>query len=166
MVKLEGGGWLAPTIEFLTTRSIPVCAHIGLTPQSIHALGAYRVQGRDDHSADEILRDSKTLESAGAEMLVAELIPTELGRKLTTSLSIPTIGIGAGPHMTGQVLVLHDMLGISGGKRPRFVKDFLGSSGDIASAISQFVAEVRSGAFPAAEHSFEQVAESQRLALV
>jgi 3-methyl-2-oxobutanoate hydroxymethyltransferase len=166
MVKLEGGAWLAPTIEFLTTRSIPVCAHVGLTPQSIHALGAYKVQGRDDHSAEQIIKDSKVLESAGAEMLVAELIPTELGRKLTSALSIPTIGIGAGPHMTGQVLVLHDMLGLSSGKRPRFVKNFLASSGDIATAVTQFVTEVRSGTFPAPEHSFEQEAELQRLALV
>lgn len=166
MVKLEGGAWLAPTVEFLTTRSIPVCAHVGLTPQSIHALGAYRVQGRDEYSAEQIISDSKTLESAGAEMLVAELIPTELGRKLTSSLLIPTIGIGAGPHMTGQVLVLHDMLGLSSRKRPRFVKNFLASSGDIATAVTQFVTEVRSGAFPASEHSFDQVAELPRLAVV
>ena len=166
MVKLEGGAWLAPTVEFLTTRSIPVCAHIGLTPQSIHALGTYRVQGRDDHSAQQILCDGKALESAGADMVVVELIPTELGRNLTTFLSIPTVGIGAGPHMTGQVLVLHDMLGLSSGKRPRFVKNFLGSSGDIAAAVTQFVIDVRSGSFPAAEHCFEQAVELQRLALV
>lgn len=163
MVKLEGGAWLAPTVEFLTTRSIPVCAHVGLTPQSINALGSYRVQGREDRAAKQILRDGKTLESAGAEMIVAELIPTELGRKLTSAVSIPTIGIGAGPHMTGQVLVLHDMLGLSTGKRPRFVKNFLAASGDIAAAVTQFVSEVRSGVFPAVEHSFEQAAELEHL---
>lgn len=163
MVKVEGGAWLAPTVEFLTTRSIPVCAHVGLTPQSIHALGSYRVQGRDEHAAEEILRDAKILESAGAEMLVAELIPSQLGLRLTEALSIPTIGIGAGPRTTGQVLVLHDMLGISSGKRPRFVKNFLSSNGDIAAAVSQFVAEVRNGTFPGPEHSFDQTIHVQNV---
>jgi 3-methyl-2-oxobutanoate hydroxymethyltransferase len=163
MVKVEGGAWLAPTIEFLSTRGIPVCAHVGLTPQSIHALGTYRVQGRDEDSAQEILHDARVLERAGAEMLVAELIPAQLGKRLTEALSIPTIGIGAGPHMTGQVLVLHDMLGLSVGKPPRFVKNFLSKSGDIAGAVGQFVAEVRSGVFPSAEHTFEHVAELQRV---
>jgi 3-methyl-2-oxobutanoate hydroxymethyltransferase len=161
MVKLEGGAWLAPTVEFLSTRGIPVCAHVGLTPQSIHAMGTYRVQGRDDNSAAAILNDGKVLESAGAEMLVVELVPSQLGQRLTSSLSIPTIGIGAGPHTTGQVLVLHDMLGLSSGKRPRFVKNFLETQGDIAAAIARFVAEVRQGTYPSAEHSFEQVAELQ-----
>jgi 3-methyl-2-oxobutanoate hydroxymethyltransferase len=160
MVKLEGGAWLAATVEFLTTRSIPVCAHIGLTPQSINAFGVYRVQGRDVQSADAIMVSGKVLQEAGAEMLVAELIPSELGRRLTEALSIPTIGIGAGPHMNGQVLVLHDMLGISGGRRPRFVKDFLACTGDISSAVRQFVSEVRSGVFPAVEHGFEDDAKT------
>ncbi|MFN4896647.1 MAG: 3-methyl-2-oxobutanoate hydroxymethyltransferase [Pseudomonadota bacterium] len=165
MVKLEGGSWLAPTVEFLRTRDVPVCAHVGLTPQSIHALGTYRVQGKDDQSAERIVNDAKLLEHAGAEMLVVELVPSNVGARLTSELSIPTIGIGAGPHTTGQVLVLHDMLGISKGKRPRFVKDFLGASGggDIATAISQYVAQVRAGAFPSSEHSFEQVTEIQRI---
>jgi 3-methyl-2-oxobutanoate hydroxymethyltransferase len=161
MVKLEGGTWLAPTVEFLSTRGIPVCAHVGLTPQSIHAMGTYRVQGRDDDSASAIVNDAKHLERAGADMLVVELVPSQLGARLTDALSIPTVGIGAGPHTTGQVLVLHDMLGLSAGKRPRFVKNFLGASGDIPTAISQFVAEVRAGIYPSAEHSFEQVAELQ-----
>lgn len=161
MVKLEGGAWLAPTVEFLSARGIPVCGHVGLTPQSIHAMGTYRVQGRDDNSAAQIVDDARKLESAGAEMLVVELVPSQLGERLTHSLSIPTIGIGAGPHTTGQVLVLHDMLGLSSGKRPRFVKDFLGTGGNVAAAISRFVEEVREGAYPAAEHSFEQVAELQ-----
>jgi len=163
MVKVEGGAWLAPTVEFLSTRGIPVCAHVGLTPQSIHALGTYRVQGRDEDSAQEILQDARVLERAGAEMLVAELIPAQLGLRLTEALSIPTIGIGAGPHMTGQVLVMHDMLGLSAGKPPRFVKNFPSKNGDIAGAVGQFVAEVRAGAFPSAEHSFEHVAELQRV---
>jgi 3-methyl-2-oxobutanoate hydroxymethyltransferase len=148
MVKLEGGAWLAPTIEFLTTRDIPVCAHVGLTPQSINSLGAYRVQGRDEGSAEQIIRDAKILENAGAEMLVAELIPSELGMRLTKALSIPTIGIGAGRHTTGQVLVLHDMLGLTQGKRPSFAKDFLSIGGDVAGAVFQFVSEVQAGRFP------------------
>jgi len=155
MVKLEGGAWLAPTVEFLATRDIPVCAHVGLTPQSIHALGSYRVQGRDDHSAKEILHEGKVLESAGAQMLVVELVPAQLGLRLTEALSIPSVGIGAGPHTTGQVLVLHDMLGLTSGKRPRFVKNFLSGGGDIQAAIKQFVTEVRAGIFPGAEHSYE-----------
>lgn len=159
MVKLEGGAWLAPTVEFLSARDIPVCAHVGLRPQSIHAIGAYRVQGRDERSAKQIISDAKILEGAGAQMLVTELIPTQLGRRLSGAVSIPTVGIGAGPHTTGQVLVLHDILGISSGKQPRFVKNFLLEAGDIASAISRYVAEVRAGTFPGAEHCFEQLSE-------
>jgi 3-methyl-2-oxobutanoate hydroxymethyltransferase len=162
MVKLEGGEWLVPTVEFLATRSVPVCAHVGLTPQSINALGSYRVQGRDEQSAQQLLRDAQALERAGADMLVVELIPSSLGRRLTESLTIPTIGIGAGPHTTGQVLVLHDMLGINSGKSPRFVKNFMSSTGSVVGAVQAYVAEVRAGTFPAEEHSFGDVVDLSR----
>jgi 3-methyl-2-oxobutanoate hydroxymethyltransferase len=162
MVKLEGGSWLVPTVEFLVARSIPVCAHIGLTPQSINALGSYRVQGRDEESAQELLRDAQLLEKAGADMLVVELVPSSLGRRLTEALSIPTVGIGAGPGTTGQVLVLHDMLGVTSGKLPRFVKNFMASHSSIQEAVQAYVSEVRAGAFPADEHSFGDLVEVSR----
>jgi 3-methyl-2-oxobutanoate hydroxymethyltransferase len=159
MVKLEGGQWLASTVEFLTTRSIPVCAHVGLTPQSINALGSYRVQGRDEQSAQQLLADAQALERAGADMLVVELVPASLGKRLTESLSIPTVGIGAGVHTTGQVLVLHDMLGVTSGKLPRFVKNFMSSRGSVAEAVQAYVGEVCAGTFPAEEHSFGDVVD-------
>jgi 3-methyl-2-oxobutanoate hydroxymethyltransferase len=160
MVKLEGGAWLAPTVEFLVERSVPVCAHIGLTPQSINALGGYRVQGREQEAADRMIADGVALQGAGASMLVAELIPAELGARLTEALTIPTIGIGAGGDLDGQVLVLHDMLGITLGKRPRFVRDFLAQAGSIRGAVSAFVADVQSGAFPRLEESHRMVANA------
>ncbi|MBU3725029.1 MAG: 3-methyl-2-oxobutanoate hydroxymethyltransferase [Burkholderiaceae bacterium] len=155
MVKIEGGAWLAPTVEFLTQRGIPVCAHLGLTPQSVHQLGGYRVQGRDDAAAKQLIADAKLLQTSGADMVLVELIPTPLGRALTESLSVPTIGIGAGPHTTGQVLVLHDILDVTPGKKARFVKNYMAGAGSIREAISRYVAEVRSGAYPAPEHGFE-----------
>jgi 3-methyl-2-oxobutanoate hydroxymethyltransferase len=155
MVKLEGGAWLAPTVEFLTQRGIPVCAHLGLTPQSVHALGGYRVQGRNQAAADQLIADAKLLEASGADMVLVELIPTPLGKRLTESLHVPTIGIGAGPHLTGQVLVLHDILDVTPGKKARFVKNYLEGAGSIQEAVSRFVAEVRSGAYPQPEHGFE-----------
>lgn len=155
MVKIEGGAWLAPTVEFLTQRGIPVCAHLGLTPQSVHALGGYRVQGRDDAAAKQLIADAKLLESCGADMVLVELIPTPLGKKLTESLLVPTIGIGAGPHTTGQVLVLHDILDVTPGKKARFAKNYLAGAGSIHDAISRYVAEVRSGAYPGPEHGFD-----------
>ncbi len=154
MVKLEGGAWLAPTLKFLTERGIPVCAHIGLTPQSVHALGGYRVQGRDHNAAEQLLADARCLEGAGADIVLVELIPTTLGQRLTESLTAPTIGIGAGPHLTGQVLVLHDILDVTPGKRARFAKNFLEGSGSIRAAIQRFVREVKSGEYPAPEHTF------------
>ena len=155
MVKIEGGAWLAPTVEFLTQRGIPVCAHLGLTPQSVHALGGYRVQGRDDAGAQQLIADAKLLQSSGADMVLVELIPTPLGKRLTESLSVPTIGIGAGPHTTGQVLVLHDILDVTPGKKARFAKNYLAGAGSIREAISRYVTEVRSGAYPGPEHGFE-----------
>jgi 3-methyl-2-oxobutanoate hydroxymethyltransferase len=154
MVKLEGGAWLAPTLKFLTERGIPVCAHLGLTPQSVHALGGYRVQGRDHNAAEQLLADARCLEGAGADIVLVELIPTTLGQRLTESLTVPTIGIGAGPHLTGQVLVLHDILDVTPGKRARFAKNFLEGSGSIRAAIQRFVREVKSGEYPAPEHTF------------
>lgn len=155
MVKIEGGAWLAPTVEFLTTRGISVCAHLGLTPQSVHSLGGYRVQGRGVAQADQLIADAKQLEASGADMVLVELIPTPLGARLTETLCVPTIGIGAGPHMTGQVLVLHDILDVSAGKKARFVKNYLQGTGSIREAITQFVAEVKSGAYPKPEHGFD-----------
>ena len=155
MVKIEGGGWLAPTIEFLTKRGISVCAHLGLTPQSVHQLGGYRVQGRDQSAADQLINDAKLLEASGADMVLVELIPTPLGARLTESLAVPTIGIGAGPHMTGQVLVLHDILDVTPGKKARFAKNYMQGSGSIREAITKYVQEVKSGIYPEPEHGFE-----------
>jgi 3-methyl-2-oxobutanoate hydroxymethyltransferase len=155
MVKIEGGAWLAPTVEFLTQRGIPVCAHLGLTPQSVHQLGGYRVQGRDDAAAKQLIADAKLLQSSGVDMVLVELIPTPLGKLLTESLSVPTIGIGAGPYTTGQVLVLHDILDVTPGKKARFAKNYLVGTDSIRQAVSRYVAEVRSGAYPGPEHGFD-----------
>ncbi len=155
MVKIEGGAWLAPTVEFLTQRGVPVCAHLGLTPQSVHQLGGYRVQGRDGTSADRLIADATLLERSGAEMVLVELIPTPVGARLTESLQVPTIGIGAGPHMTGQVLVLHDILDVTPGKKARFAKNYMQGAASIREAVSRYVAEVKSGAYPGPEHGFE-----------
>ncbi|GAB4127751.1 MAG: 3-methyl-2-oxobutanoate hydroxymethyltransferase [Sideroxydans sp.] len=154
MVKLEGGSEMAETIAFLTSRGIPVCAHIGLTPQSVHQLGGYKVQGRDDAAARRLEKDALALQRAGAGMIVLEAIPATLGAQVTRQLRIPTIGIGAGPDCSGQVLVLYDMLGIYPGHRPRFVKDFMQGASSIADAVAHYVAAVKAGDFPAAEHSF------------
>jgi 3-methyl-2-oxobutanoate hydroxymethyltransferase len=155
MVKIEGGAWLAPTVGFLTQRGIPVCSHLGLTPQSVHQLGGYRVQGRDDAAAKKLIADAKLLQASGADMVLVELIPTPLGKLLTESLSVPTIGIGAGPHTTGQVLVLHDILDVTPGKKARFAKNYMAGAGSIREAVSRYVAEVRSGAYPGPEHGFD-----------
>jgi 3-methyl-2-oxobutanoate hydroxymethyltransferase len=154
MVKLEGGAEMAETITFLTSRGIPVCAHIGLTPQSVNQLGGYKVQGKTDAAAKKLLSDAQALQDAGAGMIVLEAIPATLGAQVTQQLHIPTIGIGAGVECSGQVLVVYDMLGIYPGKKPRFVKDFMPGAGSIAQAVANYVAEVKSGAFPTAEHSF------------
>lgn len=155
MVKLEGGAWLAPTIAFLTSRGIPVCAHLGLTPQSVHQLGGYRVQGRQQEAADQLIQDAQLLESSGADMVLVELIPTPVGKRLTETLKVPTIGIGAGPHMTGQVLVLHDMLDITPGKKARFAKNYMLKSASIPEAVTRYVNEVRTGVYPGPEHGFD-----------
>jgi 3-methyl-2-oxobutanoate hydroxymethyltransferase len=154
MVKLEGGTAMAGIVEQLVSSDIPVCGHIGLLPQSVHEPGGYRVQGRDPAGASAILDDARALESAGAGLLVMECIPAELAARVTASVQIPTIGIGAGPACDGQVLVLYDMLGITTGRLPRFVKDFLRDSGSIQAAISAYVAAVKDGSYPAAEHCY------------
>lgn len=148
MVKLEGGGWTADTVRFLVERGIPVCAHLGLTPQSVHALGGYRVQGREDAAAGTLRAHATELADAGAALLVLELVPTLLAASVTAALPIPVIGIGAGAHCSGQVLVLHDMLGITPGKMPRFVRDFMAGSASIGEAVRRYVAAVKDGSFP------------------
>ncbi|MFO0415841.1 MAG: 3-methyl-2-oxobutanoate hydroxymethyltransferase [Pseudomonadota bacterium] len=148
MVKLEGGAWLADTVSFLVERGVPVCGHVGLTPQSVNSLGGYRVQGREEGAADRMIEDALALQGAGASMIVVELVPAEVGARLTQALRVPTIGIGAGAGVDGQVLVLYDMLGITQGKRPRFVRDFVSQAGSVKEAIKAFVSDVRSGAFP------------------
>jgi len=148
MVKLEGGGWTTETVRFLTQRGIPVCAHLGLTPQSVHALGGYRIQGRDDESAATLRLHAQQLAEAGAAMLVLELMPSAVAAAITASLPIPTIGIGAGADCSGQVLVLHDMLGLGHGKQPRFVRDFMQGSVSIEAAITTYVADVKARRFP------------------
>ena len=154
MVKIEGGAWLAPTVEYLVARGVPVCAHLGLTPQSVHALGGYRIQGRTDAAADQLLRDALALQTAGASMLVLELIPAALAERVTRELAIPTIGIGAGSNCSGQVLVLHDMLDVFPGKKPRFVRNFMAGAPDIASAVRGYVRAVKDRTFPAADQSY------------
>ena len=156
MVKLEGAGHVLDCIRFLVERDIPVCAHLGLTPQSVMKLGGYGVQGRDEAAAQRLYDDALAVEEAGAELLVLECVPTPLATRISRALKIPTIGIGAGPGCDGQVLVLHDMLGLaSGHRRPRFVKDFLAEGGSVVGAAKAFAAAVRDGSFPDAEHSYD-----------
>jgi 3-methyl-2-oxobutanoate hydroxymethyltransferase len=154
MVKLEGGEWLADTVYALTERGIPVCGHVGLTPQSVFKLGGYRVQGKDQTAADKMLAEAKILEQAGADLIVVECVPSSLGGELAQSLDIPVIGIGAGPETDAQVLVLHDMLGISR-KLPKFSKNYLDQCSSIQSALETYGEEVRNGVFPGPEHSFK-----------
>jgi len=155
MVKLEGGGPVTDSVRALTGHGIPVCAHLGLTPQSVHQLGGYRVQGRVRADADRLLEDARQLEAAGAGLLVLECVPTALARQVTATVAIPTIGIGAGPDCDGQVLVLYDLLGITPGHRPSFAHDFLQDTGNIPAALQAFVQAVKDGRFPDAEHSFD-----------
>ncbi|WP_280152649.1 3-methyl-2-oxobutanoate hydroxymethyltransferase [Piscinibacter sp. XHJ-5] len=148
MVKLEGGGWTADTVRFLTERGVPVCAHLGLTPQSVHALGGYRVQGRDEEAAATLKRQARELADAGAGMLVLELVPGTLAAEVTKALRVPVIGIGAGNGCSGQVLVLHDLLGVTRGKLPRFVRNFMEGAPSIDAAVARYVADVKARRFP------------------
>ncbi len=155
MVKLEGGAFMAETVRFLVERGVPVCAHIGLTPQAVHQLGGYRVQGKGDSAAAAMLADAVALEAAGAAMMVIEMTPSEVAAGITKALrSCATIGIGAGPDCSGQVLVLHDMIGVSPGKRPRFVRNFIPETGTVEGAVKAYVRAVKDGSFPAAEHGY------------
>ncbi|HET8883608.1 MAG TPA: 3-methyl-2-oxobutanoate hydroxymethyltransferase [Solimonas sp.] len=158
MVKLEGGREQASIVEYLAVRGVPVCAHLGLQPQFVHKMGAFKVQGRDDAAAEAMLHDARVLADAGADLLVLECIPSELGRRITEISPVPVIGIGAGPSTDGQILVLQDILNISPmvtvGHTPRFVKNFMAGAADIESAIRNYVGEVKSGVYPAPEHGF------------
>jgi len=154
MVKLEGGAVMAETVEFIVSRGIPVCGHIGLTPQSVHALGGFKVQGKSDDAAQSLIQAGKSLQDAGACLLVIELVPADVGKAVTAALDIPTIGIGAGPHCSGQILNLYDMLDIYQGRKPRFVKNFMSGADSIPTAISNYIKEVKAGTFPGSEHSF------------
>jgi 3-methyl-2-oxobutanoate hydroxymethyltransferase len=153
MVKLEGGVTMAETVRFLTERGVPVCGHVGLVPQSVHALGGFRVQGRDEAGAKRIVDDAHALAEAGASMIVLEAIPAAVAKEITSSVGVPTIGIGAGPDCSGQVLVLHDLLGVSG-RPPKFARNFMQGAGSIPAAIEAYVAAVKDGSFPAVENTY------------
>ncbi|MGQ9425773.1 3-methyl-2-oxobutanoate hydroxymethyltransferase [Gilvimarinus sp. F26214L] len=153
MVKIEGGEWLAETVKMLTQRGVPVCAHLGLTPQSVNIFGGFRAQGKTEQEAEIILRDAQALADAGADLLVLECVPVELARRITKAVSIPTIGIGAGPHTDAQVLVINDILGLTP-RPPKFAKNFLKEAGDIPNALLKYADDVKKGLFPAEEHTF------------
>lgn len=155
VVKIEGGAVMAETVHYLTERGVPVCGHLGLTPQSVHQLGGYRVQGREPEAAERLKADALALEQAGAGLLVLEAIPRTLAAQVTAALRIPTIGIGAGPDCDGQVLVLYDLLGLAPGTAPRFVRRFLEGGRDVPAALAAYVAAVKDGSFPAAEHCYD-----------
>lgn len=154
IVKIEGAGPMLEVTRFLVDRDVPVCAHLGLTPQSVHRLGGYKVQGREEAAGQQLLADARAAESAGAAFLVLECVPAELAARISRALRIPTIGIGAGPDCDGQILVLHDVLGVAAGRRPRFAKDYCGDERSPRQAIAAYVEEVRSRQFPTAEHAY------------
>lgn len=155
VIKLEGGEVMLPLVEMLSQRGVPVCAHLGLLPQSVHKLGGYRLQGRDEASAQRILQDALAMEQAGADLVLLECVPASLAASITERLSIPVIGIGAGPACDAQVLVLYDMLGITPGKRPRFSHDFLqGCNEGVQQAVAAYVNAVKQGHFPADQHCY------------
>jgi 3-methyl-2-oxobutanoate hydroxymethyltransferase len=154
MVKLEGAGYVLDVIRALAQHEIPVCAHLGLTPQSVHKFGGYRVQGKSKGAAAQLVADARAVADAGADLLVLECVPAALAKRITAEIPIPTIGIGAGADCGGQVLVLYDMLGITPGKRPKFSRDFLAGRGSVGEAIRAYADAVRNGKFPSAEHAF------------
>jgi 3-methyl-2-oxobutanoate hydroxymethyltransferase len=154
MVKLEGGEWLAETVRFLTDRAIPVFAHLGLTPQSVHQFGGYKVQGKTAQAAERLKAEALILQAAGASALLLEAIPATLGKEVTELLSIPTVGIGAGPDCSGQVLVMHDLLGVFPGRKARFVRNFMEGQTSIDAAVRAYIAAVKDKSFPAPEHCF------------
>ncbi|MDH3438399.1 MAG: 3-methyl-2-oxobutanoate hydroxymethyltransferase, partial [Betaproteobacteria bacterium] len=154
MVKVEGGAPMLETTEYLAMRGVPVCGHLGLTPQSVHQFGGYKVQGRSEDAAERLLEDAKLLERAGAGMIVLEAVPAALAREITASVTVPTIGIGAGVDCHGQVLVLHDMLDVYPGRKAKFVKNYMRAAGSIQGAVELYVKEVKARTFPGPEHSF------------
>jgi 3-methyl-2-oxobutanoate hydroxymethyltransferase len=154
MVKVEGGTPVLETTEYLATRGVPVCGHLGLTPQSVHQFGGYKVQGRNEDTAERLVEEARLLERAGAGMIVLEAVPATLAREITASVSVPTIGIGAGVDCHGQVLVLHDMLDVYPGRKAKFVKNFMRNAGSIQGAVELSVKEVKARTFPGPEHSF------------
>ncbi|MET2900248.1 3-methyl-2-oxobutanoate hydroxymethyltransferase [Vibrio rotiferianus] len=153
MVKIEGGDWLVDTVKMLTERAVPVCAHLGLTPQSVNIFGGYKVQGRDQEKADRMVKDALALQEAGAQIVLLECVPADLAARITQVLDVPVIGIGAGNVTDGQILVMHDMFGISANYMPKFSKNFLAETGDMRKAVAQYMADVESGAFPDAAHT-------------
>lgn len=154
MVKMEGGDWLCDSIRHLTRNGVPVCGHLGLTPQSVHVFGGFKVQGRDEFHAQEIYRQALELQAAGIQLLVLECVPVALAERITKALRIPVIGIGAGPATDGQILVMHDAFGITSGYVPKFTKNFLAETGDLRAAIRLYAQQVSEGTFPGPEHCF------------
>ncbi|TMP36733.1 3-methyl-2-oxobutanoate hydroxymethyltransferase [Pseudoalteromonas rubra] len=154
MVKLEGGEWLLDSIRLLTQQGIPVCGHLGLTPQSVNVFGGFKIQGREEAQAEKMIADAIALEQAGAQLLVIECIPSALAKRISEALTIPVIGIGAGKDTDGQILVMHDLVGISAGYIPKFSKNFLAETGNMPAAVEKFCTDVKSGAFPSQEHEF------------
>ena len=155
MVKLEGTDWMTDTIAALSERGVPVCAHLGLTPQFVNKFGGYKVQGRDEHAAEMMIEHACELEAAGADIILLECVPAPLAARITQAVKAPVIGIGAGSDTDGQVLVLHDMLGVTTGRKPRFVKNFLADTDSVQGAIEAYVKAVRARSFPAEEHTFK-----------
>ncbi len=153
MVKIEGGEWLVDTVKMLTERAVPVCAHLGLTPQSVNIFGGYKVQGRDQEQADRMVRDAIALQEAGAQIVLLECVPASLAERITQILDVPVIGIGAGNVTDGQILVMHDMFGISANYMPKFSKNFLAETGDMHKAVAAYIADVEAGRFPDEAHT-------------
>ncbi len=154
MVKLEGGAIQVEIVRYLSERGIPVCAHIGLTPQFVHKLGGFKVQGKEEAAARQMQEDAQSLQEAGADIVLLECVPSDLGTAITRQLKVPVIGIGAGPETDGQILVLYDILNVTAGRKPRFAKNYLADGRDIAGALTAYVEEVRQGSYPAPEHCF------------
>ncbi|WCP77650.1 3-methyl-2-oxobutanoate hydroxymethyltransferase [Vibrio parahaemolyticus] len=153
MVKIEGGDWLVDTVKMLTERAVPVCAHLGLTPQSVNIFGGYKIQGRDQEKADRMVKDALALQEAGTQIVLLECVPAELAERITKVLDVPVIGIGAGNVTDGQILVMHDMFGISANYMPKFSKNFLAETGDMRKAVAKYIEDVANGVFPDDAHT-------------
>ncbi|TOQ30900.1 3-methyl-2-oxobutanoate hydroxymethyltransferase [Vibrio parahaemolyticus] len=153
MVKIEGGDWLVDTVKMLTERAVPVCAHLGLTPQSVNIFGGHKIQGRDQEKADRMVKDALALQEAGAQIVLLECVPAELAERITKVLDVPVIGIGAGNVTDGQILVMHDMFGISANYMPKFSKNFLAETGDMRKAVAKYIEDVANGVFPDDAHT-------------